>query len=129
MMLVYDDLWNGPISGSRFTRTQTLKLRKLTRKNTEFVWSPECEKSFQEVKQKLTTAPILVYFDPSKELVLHVDSSKDGVGAVVMQDGRPVEYASRAVSASESKWAQIAREALAVLFAVQRFHQYTYDVV
>ena len=101
-------------------------LRKLTRKNTEFFWSPECKKSFQEVKQKLTSAPILVYFDPTKEFVLQVESSKDGVGAVLMQDGRPVEYASRALTASERKWAQIEKEALAVSFGVQRFDQYTY---
>lgn len=124
MMLVYGGLWNGPIYGSLFTRTQTLKLRKLTRKNTEFVWTQECEKSFQEVKQNLTTATILFFFNPTKELVLQVDSSKDGVGAVLMQDGRPVEYASRALSASERKWAQIEKEALTVLFSVQRFHQY-----
>lgn len=42
-------------------------LRKLNRKNTEFVWSPDCEQSFQEVKQKLTFAPILKYYDPNKE--------------------------------------------------------------
>ena len=79
-------------------------LRKHTRKNTDFVWSPEWEQSFQEVKQKQTSAPILIYYDPTKELVLQVENSKDGVGAVLMQDGRPLKYALRALTASERKW-------------------------
>ena len=97
-------------------------LRKHIRKNTEFVWSPECEQSFQEVKQKPTSAPILIYYDP----VLQVDNIKDGVGAVVMQDGRPIVYALRALTASERKWAQNEMDAMDVLFGVQIFDQYTY---
>ena len=45
----------------------------------------------------LTNAPVIAYFDPNKEVVLRVDSSKDAVGAVIVQDGRPVEYASRSL--------------------------------
>lgn len=101
-------------------------LRKLTRKDTDFVWTQECEESFQKVKQKLTTAALLVYYDPNKELMLQVDSSKDGLGAVLLQDGKPIEYASRALTASERKWAQIEKEALTVLYGVHRFDQYTY---
>lgn len=79
------------------------------------------KKSFQEVKD-LTSEPVLAYFDPGREL----DSSKDGLGAVLMQQGRPIEYASRALTSSERKWAQIEKEALAALFGVQRFDKYTY---
>lgn len=105
----------------------TLELiRKLTRKDSEFIWSDECEKSFQVVKDNLTSAPVLAYFDPEKGLTLQVDSSKDGLGAVLMQQGRPIEYTSRALTSSERKWAQIEKEALAVLFGVHRFDQYTY---
>lgn len=78
------------------------------------------------MKDNLTPAPVLAYFDPEKELNLQVDSSKDGLGAVLMQQGRPIEYASRALTSSERKWAQIEKEALAVLFGVQRFDKYTY---
>lgn len=51
----------------------------------------------------LTSEPVLAYFDPGREL----DSSKDGLGAVLMQQGRPIEYASKALTSSERKWAQI----------------------
>lgn len=78
------------------------------------------------MKDNLTPAPVLAYFDPEKELTLQVDSSKDGLGAVLMQQGRPIEYAPRALTSSERKLAQIEKEALAVLFGVQRFDQYTY---
>ena len=80
---------------------------------------------FSGSEQNLTSAPILIYYDPTTELVLKVDSSKDGVGAVLLQDGRPIEYALRALTASEPKWAQNEMDAMAVLFGVQRFDQYT----
>lgn len=101
-------------------------LRALTRKDVEWNWSPECENAFCDVKTKLVTTPVLAYFDSEKPLVLQVDSSKDGLGAVLIQDGKPVEYASRALTTSERKWAQIEKEALAILFGVVRFDQYTY---
>ena len=57
-------------------------IRALTRNSVKWDWSQECEKSFQSVKEQLPTAPVLDYFDPEKELVLQVDSSKNGLGAV-----------------------------------------------
>jgi hypothetical protein len=54
-------------------------------------WSNERERAFQNVKKRLTEAPILAYFDTNKEVVLQVGSSKNGVGAVLLQDGKPVE--------------------------------------
>lgn len=101
-------------------------IRKLTRKDSDFIWFDECEKRFQKVKDILISAPVLAYFNPEKELTLQVDSSKDGLGAVLMQQGRPMKYASRALTSSERNWAQMEKEALSVLFGVQRFHQYTY---
>lgn len=101
-------------------------MRALTRNDTDFNWSLECEQAFQAVKEKLTSTPVLSYFNPKKELWLQVDSSKDGLGAVLLQDKKPIEYASRALNASERKWAQIEKEALAVLYGAERFDQYTY---
>ncbi|XP_014675268.1 PREDICTED: uncharacterized protein K02A2.6-like [Priapulus caudatus] len=101
-------------------------LRALTRKGTEFIWSPECVNAFTTLTRSLTEAPCLAYFDVSKEVVIQVDSSQHGLGAVLLQDGRPIEYASRALTPSEQKWAQIEKEALAVLFGLERFDQYTY---
>ena len=65
-------------------------IRELTRKEVSWNWSNERERAFQNVKKRLTEAPILAYFDTNKEVVLQVDSSKNGVGAVLLQDGKPV---------------------------------------
>ena len=58
--------------------------------------------------------------------MIQVDSSKHGIGAVLLQEGRPIEYASRALTPSERNWAQIEKEALSVLYGLERFDQYTY---
>jgi hypothetical protein len=60
------------------------------------------------------------------EVVLQVGSSKNGVGAVLLQDGKPVEFASRALRQSERNWAQIEKKALSMLYGHERFDQYAY---
>ena len=101
-------------------------IRELTRKEKAWQWSEDCEAAFQKIKEMLTETPVLADFDPGKEVVVQVDSSKDGIGAVLLQDGRPVEYASRSLTASERNCAQIEKEALSVLYGLKRFDQYTY---
>lgn len=101
-------------------------IRALTRQGVEWNWSKDCEEAFKQIKTKLTEAPVLAYFDQSKELVVQVDSSKDGLGAALLQDGKPIEYASRSLTTSERRWAQIEKEALAAVFGLERFNQYTY---
>ena len=59
------------------------------------VWSEKCEKSFQELKHRLTTAPVLVIADLSRDLKVYCDASKMGLGCVLMQDKKVVAYASR----------------------------------
>ena len=85
-------------------------IRELTKKDVDWNWSVECEQAFQKVKQKITETPLLVYFDPDKELVLQVDSSKDGLGAALLQVGKPIEYASLALTRAARNWAQIEKE-------------------
>ena len=101
-------------------------IRALTRKDTPFVWSKECEDAFNTLKKNLSESPCLAYFDSSKEVVIQADSSKHGIGAVLLQEGRPIEYASRTLTPSERNWAQIEKEALAVLYGLERFDKYVY---
>lgn len=68
-------------------------IQELTRKNVDWNWSAECEEAFIKVKT-ITEGPLLIYFNPDKELVLQVGSSKDGLVAALPQDGKPIEYAS-----------------------------------
>ena len=101
-------------------------IRALTRKDTPSVWSTECESAFVALKSSLSESTCRTYFDASKEVVIQVYSSKHGIGAVLLQEGRPMEYASRAVTPSERNWAQIEMEALSVLYGLERFGKYTY---
>jgi len=70
-------------------------MTELLRKDTKFVWSEACERSFQELKRRLTSAPVLVLPDNQRSFVVYCDASRQGLGCVLMQKGRVVAYASR----------------------------------
>ena len=101
-------------------------IRRLTRKNAEWSWSEEQELAFKEVKKLATEAPILSYFDPTCPLEVQCDASKKGLGAALMQRGKPIAYISRALTPTEQRYAQIEKECLAIVYALARFHQYTF---
>ena len=82
----------------------------LTRKDTPWNWSDECQEAFQRIKDSVSATPVLAYYDPHKELIVQVDSSLTGLGTVLLQDGKPIEYASHALTSSEVNWAQIELE-------------------
>ena len=94
--------------------------RKLTRKGEEWNWSAECEATIQIVKKNLYSqkafVPILKFYELQEEIILQIDSSKAGIGVLLMQNNRPLEYASRALTASEKRWAQIEKETLSIVF-------------
>ena len=61
----------------------------------KFEWSDQCENSFQQLKQKLITAPVLTLPTSGKEFVVYSDASIQGLGCVLMQEGKVIAYASR----------------------------------
>ena len=69
-------------------------LTQLTRKNVKFEWNEECEKSFQELKQRFVTAPVLTIPSGTGGFVIYSDASHKGLGCVLMQNGKVVAYAS-----------------------------------
>ena len=101
-------------------------IRRLTRKSVEWDWGPEQAAAFRTVKKLVAAAPVLRYYDPKKELSVQCDASKSGLGAVLLQEGQPIAYASRSMSGAEQRYAQIEKEMLAIVFAMEKFHQYTY---
>ena len=102
-------------------------LRELVKKENEFVWEEEVHgQCLKQVKQVLTQAPVLKFFDPQKKTVLQCDASMSGLGACLLQDGHPVAYASRALTPTETNYAQIEKELLSIVFGVERFEGYVY---
>jgi hypothetical protein len=88
------------------------------------MWESQQEEAFKKVKQMLTQAPLLSYYDVTKPVVIQCDASECGLGATLMQDDRPVAYASRSLNSAEKNYAQIEKEALAIVFSCERFDQY-----
>ena len=70
-------------------------LTKLTQKNVEFVWSATCEKSFHELKELLTSTPVLALSNETEGFVVYCDASRIGLGCVLMQKNMVIAYASR----------------------------------
>ena len=106
----------------------TSPLRNLLKKGIEFVWDAEQEAALQKIKQVITKQPgqVLAYFDPTKDIVLQVDASQNGLGCVLLQDTKPVSFGSKSLTETEKNYAQITKELYAVLFACKRFHQMVY---
>ncbi|CAG2223500.1 unnamed protein product [Mytilus edulis] len=105
-------------------------LYKVTEKNQKFVWTEECQQSFEELKTTLISAPILAY--PTREdlFILDTDASNDGMGAVLSQLQDRVEkviwYFSKTFSRSVRKYCVTRRELLAVVASIKHFHHYLY---
>ena len=106
--------------------TESAPLRELLEKNVAWHWDQLQAESFQKLKQMVSSTPILGYYDPSKPLCLSVDASSKGLGAVLLQDEKPPAYASRALTPTQQRYAQIEKETLAIVYGVQNFHQYIY---
>ncbi|KAL0539789.1 hypothetical protein IC582_024007 [Cucumis melo] len=108
-----------------FSRIAT-PLTQLTRKGAPFVWSKACEDSFQNLKQKLVTAPVLTVPDGSGSFVIYSDASKKGLGCVLMQQGKLVAYASRQLKSHEQNYPTHDLELAAVVFALKIWRHYLY---
>ncbi len=106
-------------------------LYRLLRKTTKWIWTQTQDQAFQKAKDLLTSAPLLVHYDPSKDLMLSFDASPYGVGAVlahVDEDGneQPIGYVSRTLTAAERNYAQMEREGLACIYGIKTFHSYLF---
>ena len=101
-------------------------IRRLTRQDTEFSWTEQQENAFQEIKRLVTTVPVLCYYVPKCELEIQCDASMKGLGGALLQNRKPIAYASRALTETEQRYANIEREMLAIVFSLEKFHQYTY---
>ena len=101
-------------------------IRRLTCKNVQWCWTQEQETAFQEIQKLVTQAPVFSYYNPSSVLAIQCDASQKGLGTAFLQDQKPVAYTSRALTETETRFAQIEKEKLAIAYALEKFKQFTH---
>jgi hypothetical protein len=101
-------------------------LTKLTQKNVKFQWYEACEKSFLELKERLTTVPILAVPSGSGGYIVYCDASRVRLGYVLMQHGKVIAYASRQLKKHERNYPTHDLEMAAVIFSLKIWRHYLY---
>ena len=101
-------------------------LRQMLKKDVTFYWDDQLTRSFQEIKHllKRATSKPLRYYDRRKEVIVQADASLRGLGACLIQDGKPIAFASKSLTGVESHYANIERQLLTVIFAFIWFNTY-----
>lgn len=106
-------------------------INQLRRKNAKFEWGKHQQDSFQALKDHIVSATEMAHFQEHLPIILATDASSYGIGAVISHlyaDGteRPIAFASKTLDQHQEKYSQIEKEALSIVFGVQRFHTYLY---
>ena len=101
-------------------------LRDLLKSDVPFIWQDDHQATFEALKRYVTSTSCLQYFDPNKHTFVEVDASQKRLGACLVQDGKPVAFAPKALKPHESNYSNIERETLAMVFGVLRFHTYLF---
>ena len=115
-------------------------LQALIKKNSEYVWTTEHDKAFENLKDMVSEDCLIQFYNPNKPLFIECDASKQGIGCVMLQPDDsipadvnngipsnlwPVAYASRSLSEAEQNYANIERELLGVVFSLETFKHFT----
>ena len=107
----------------------TAPMEKLLKKDVVFEWTPERQGSFDTLKAKMASTPILVFPDWNKKFHVHVDASSTTLRVVLVQPGEGdldhlIAYTSRKLSFAEQNYTTTEREVLAMVYALQNFRHY-----
>ena len=101
-------------------------LHNLLKNGIEWTWTQSQEDAFIKIKKMIVDSTKLATYDEKQDLVLENDASEFGLGSVILQNNKPIAYASRALSDCERNYAQIEKEMLAIVFGLKKFHHYVY---
>ena len=77
-------------------------LDRICKKDTVWRWDPEHQRAFEGIKSVISSLPVLAYFDIKSEYTIQCDASKHGLGAVMLQEGKPVMYISRTLTETDA---------------------------
>ena len=108
--------------------SNTEPLQALLKKENCFAWDKNTNMCFQKIKSQLQKALLrpLRYYDQTKPVTLQCDASPKGLGACIIQDGQPITFASKSLTDTETHYANIERELLAIIYGCEKFHTYLY---
>ena len=100
--------------------------REICRQDTEFQLTKSVHVAFSKTKEEISKNVTLPYFNPRSDTTLQTDASKKGLGAVILQDSKPVMFASRALTGAEKNYQNLERECLAMIWGMEKFHHCLY---
>ena len=103
-------------------------MTRLTQKGVKFDWTEECERSFQDLKKKLTTTPVLVTPSGSEGFAIYCDASKEGLGCVLTHNSRVIANGSRQLKPYERNYPTHDMELAAMIFILKLWRHYLYGV-
>src|SRR5436189_1894653 len=101
-------------------------MTNLTKKDVPFIWTERCESAFQELKKRLTSAPVLIIPERGLGYDVYCDASGDGLGCILMQQGRVVAFGSRQLKVHERNYPTHDLELAAVIHALMSWRHYFY---
>ena len=101
-------------------------LRALQKIDALFDWQPAQEEAFLKLKDQFCSQPVLKYFDVKKPVETQCDASQHGLGAVLIQDGKPTAYPSCSLTDVEGCYAEIEKEMLSIVHACEKFYPYIF---
>ena len=99
---------------------------ELSKEKVPYNWGLEHDSAFQLIKKEIMAAPILAYYNPNKPTILQTNTSCKGLGACLLQNEKPVYFASKALTEMQKGYVVIELESLAVAWAMEKFHHFLY---
>ena len=103
-------------------------MTSLLKKDKKFEWTDEFEQTFMTLKERLRTDPVLTLHDPKLDYIVYTDTSKKGLGCVLMQECKVIAYASRQIKVNEVNYPTHDSELAAIVFAFTVWRYYLYGV-
>ena len=102
-------------------------LRQICRQMEEFKLTEECEDVFHRCNEEISKNMTLPYFNPKSPTTLQIDTSKKGLGAMLLQNSTPVMFASRALTGAEKNYQNLEQECLATIWGMEKFHYFLHS--